>query len=372
MARFGSGNSGSPLPSEAFSVVELQGAIGNDRDLVLLIPLYNDWKACQLLLSALDESLNGHTQAPRVILVDDGSSEAPEPDFPGETFRTIDRVDVLQLRRNLGHQRAIAVGLAYVWEHVPCRRVVLMDSDGEDAPSDVPRLLARFDQVGGGRIIFAERTRRSESWMFIFFYNLYKVFHRVLIGFAVRVGNFSVIPRERLDSLIVVSELWNHYAAAVVKSRQPFGTIPTRRATRLSGRSSMDFVRLVAHGLSAISVFGDVIGVRLLVATLGLIVLTVLGLVATLTIRLATDLSIPGWASSILGILTVLLFQAVMLSIQFSFIILGGRQGTTFLPCRDYAYFVGSFRNVARRSPGDDASKDPVECNPPTTAGRLE
>ena len=351
-------------------MVEPQRAVDYGRDLVLLIPLYDDWKACQILLSALDEALNGHTLAARVILVDDGSSEAPEPDFPGRTFETIKRVDVLQLRRNLGHQRAIAVGLAYIWEHVPCERVVLMDSDGEDDPSDVPRLLDRFDEVGGRSIIFAERTRRSESWMFIIFYNLYKVFHRILIGFAVRVGNFSVIPRERLDSLIVVSELWNHYAAAVVKSRQPFGTIPTRRANRLSGRSSMNFVRLVAHGLSAISVFGDIIGVRLLVATLGLIVLTVLGLVATLTIRLATDLPIPGWATSTLGILTVLLFQAVMLSIQFSFIILGGRQGTTFLPCRDYAYFVGSFRKIVPRSPGDDTSGDPLERNPQTTAGR--
>ena len=57
-------------------------------------------------------------------------------------------------------------------------------------------------------------------------------------------------------------------------------------------------------------------------------------------------LPIPGWATSTFGILTVILFQAVMLSIQFSFIVLGGRQGTTFLPCRDYAYFVASFRTI--------------------------
>ena len=40
-----------------------------------------------------------------------------------------------------------------------------------------------------------------------------------------------------------------------------------------------------------------------------------------------------------------------MLSIQFSFIVLGGRQGTTFLPCRDYAYFVGSVRTVVPDQP---------------------
>ena len=46
----------------------------------------------------------------------------------------------------------------------------------------------------------------------------------------VRVGNFSAIPRRRLESLVAVSELWNHYAAAAFQSRQPYCTIPTQRA----------------------------------------------------------------------------------------------------------------------------------------------
>jgi polyisoprenyl-phosphate glycosyltransferase len=322
------------------------GPSGLDGGVVILVPLYNDWAACRLLLRDLDVSLKGHLLAARVILVDDGSSIEPPVDFPGHSFEVIDRVDILQLRRNLGHQRAIAIGLSYLWEHVRCETVVLMDSDGEDAPGDVPRLLAKFRQEGGKKIIFAERTRRSESWTFVLFYKLYKLLHRVLVGMGVRIGNFSAIPRARLDSLIVVSELWNHYAAAVVKSQQPFDTIPTQRAKRLSGKSGMNFVRLVAHGLSAISVFGDIIGVRLLVATLGLIILTLIGLITTVTIRLATNLAIPLWATTAFGILTVILIQAVLLSIQFSFIVLNGRQGTSFLPCRDYAYYVGEVRTV--------------------------
>jgi len=339
-------------------VDSILGTSRSDGGVVILVPLYNDWAACQLLLSALDEALRGQIRSARVILVDDGSSQPPSEDYPDRSFEVLERIDILQLRRNLGHQRAIAIGLSYIWEHVPCETVVLMDSDGEDSPTDVPRLLAKFREEGGRKIIFAERTRRSESWTFVAFYKLYKLLHSILVGMGVRVGNFSAIPRSRLDSLIVVSELWNHYAAAVVKSQQPFDTIPTQRAKRLSGRSRMNFVKLGAHGLSAISVFGDIIGVRLLVATFGLIAMTVIGLFVTLAIRLGTDLPIPGWATSTLGILVVILFQAVMLSIQFSFIVLGGRQGTTFLPCRDYAFFVGSFRNVV---PGGLADEGPPE-----------
>ncbi len=329
------------------------GIANPDDGVVILIPLYNDWAACRLLLKALDQALQGHLSSARVILVNDASTLDLPADFPGDGFAVLDRVDLLGLRRNLGHQRAIAIGLSYIWEQIRCSTVVLMDSDGEDAPSDVPRLLAKYHGEGGQKIIFAERTRRSENWTFVLFYKLYKLLHRVLVGMGVRVGNFSAIPRSRLDSLIVVSELWNHYAAAVVKSQQPFDTIPTHRARRLSGKSGMNFVRLVAHGLSAISVFGDIIGVRLLVATLGLIVLTVLGLIATVFIRLATNLAILGWATTAFGILTIILFQAVMLSIQFSFIVLGGRQGTSFLPCRDYGYYVGSFQTAYKAKAAD-------------------
>ena len=327
----------------------------------ILIPVYNDWAACGMLRPLLDAALAGAGRSARVVLIDDGSAQAVPDDFPGLGFEAIGRVDILHLRRNLGHQRAIAIGLAHVWEHVPCEALVLMDSDGEDAPADVPRLLARFDQERGAKIIFAERTRRSESWTFVFFYRLYKLIHLVLAGIRVRVGNFSVLPRRALDSLIVVSELWNHYSAAVFKSRQPFETLPTTRAKRLSGHSRMNFVGLVAHGLGAISVFSEVIGVRLLVATLGLILVTAFGLALTVVVRLATDLPIPGWATSTLGILAVILFQAVMLSIQFSFIILGGRQGTTFLPCRDYAYFVGSVRKVYPAEPASTPHSRPSE-----------
>lgn len=335
-------------------LAEVAGVSVEEGGIVILIPLYNDWSACQLLLKALDEALAGKVEEARVVLVDDGSSQPIPVGFPEGSFGVLRRVDVLELRRNLGHQRAIAIGLSYLWQHVPCETIVLMDSDGEDDPTDVPRLLEKYEAEGRRKIIFAERTRRSESWSFVLFYSLYKALHRVLVGMGVRVGNFSVIPRGRLESLIVVSELWNHYAAAVVKSRQPFDTVPTRRADRLEGRSRMDFVRLVAHGLSAISVFGDIIGVRLLVATLVLIALTVVGLIVTVVLRLATDLPIPGWATSTFGLLTVILFQAVMLSIQFSFIVLGGRQGTSFLPCRDYAYFVAGLQTLR---PGDGEVK---------------
>ncbi len=218
-----------------------------------------------------------------------------------------------------------------------------MDGDGEDDPADVPRLLERLEREDRGRIVFAERTRRSESLVFRFFYGLYRGLHHLLTGQKVRVGNFSAIPRRRLSSLVVVSELWNHYAAAVIRSRQPYSTMPTRRAKRLRGRSTMNFVSLVTHGLSAISVQSDVVGVRLFVLSVLLALATTIGIAAAVIVRLTTDWGVPGWATSAVGLLTILLSQAVMGTLVFSFMSLGA--GTGRSSCRAGIIRISSGRS---------------------------
>ncbi len=313
----------------------------SEDGIVLLIPQYNDWVALGLLLNDLNTVFASMGIRAHVVIIDDGSIVPAPVGFPNQKLDALGPIDLLSLRRNLGHQRAIAIGLSYVQDKVPCSAVILMDSDGEDSPRDIPRLLERYESEGREMIVFAERTRRSESIVFVTFYNLYKVVHYLLTGYKVRVGNFSVIPRKRLDSLVVVSEIWNHYAAAVFRSNQPYCAVPTRRAQRLSGRSRMSFVRLVIHGLSAISLYSDIIGVRLLTISILLGIVTVVGMAATLILGAVTQLVLPVWTASIFGLLLLILFQTVLFSILFSFLILGGRQDSSFLPCRDYGWYLG-------------------------------
>ena len=309
----------------------------------ILIPVYNDWDALAMLLEELDKALADVGLKAGLLICDDGSTTPPPAEFYSRrSFSSIASIEVLSLRRNLGHQRALAIGIAFVEDRGSCEFLVIMDGDGEDDPRDVPRLLERARAEGGTRIIFAERTRRSESTVFRVFYSLYKGLHRLLIGRDVRVGNFSAVPRSRLISLAVVSDLWNHYAAAVFSSRQPTTTIPTSRARRLHGDSGMNFVALVVHGLSAISTYSEIIGVRLLVVVVLLIILDVLGIMAIVFIRLATDMAIPGWATYAVGILAVLLIQLFTVVIIFIFVTLGGRNNSYFLPKRDYPYFIAT------------------------------
>ena len=156
-----------------------------------------------------------------------------------------------------------------------------------------------------------------------------------------RVGNFSILPAEYLSTLVVLSELWSHYAAAVFRSKLPYTMIPIPRGTRIAGRSSMNFVALVSHGLSAISVFGDIVGVRLLIGSMAGVLLAGLGIVVVAMIRLFTSRAIPGWATYATGTLAIIMIQFITIATSFTFFVLSNRMSLGFIPLRDYSLFVG-------------------------------
>ena len=309
-------------------------------DLVILMPVYNDWEAAGLVIEQIDSVLVDYHVRPVILLIDDGSRIATPAKLVKERLRQVAAIDVLRLRRNLGHQRAIAIGLTYIFEKVPCDAVLVMDADGQDRPEDVPRLIAEFSSTGGDRFIFAERTKRLETPVFKFCYGCYRILHRALTGLGIRVGNFSVIPFQGLSALVVSPELWNHYAAAVFKLRLPLRTVAASRGTRLSGKSTMNFVSLVVHGLSAISVFGEVVGTRTLVCAGGFSVLLMGILFVVVAIRLFTNLAIPGWATYTGGLLVILFVLILATTSSFLFFVLNNRNMASFVPLRDYSLYI--------------------------------
>jgi len=317
------------------------------NQLIILMPVYNDWDALGRLLPALAHELSANSLRAAILLVDDGSSVPPPKNLADENYSSIESIDILHLRRNSGHQRAIAVGLCYIQANRPCHQVVIMDCDGEDDPRDVPRLVRECLAHEEHKIIFAMRIRRSENLAFRFFYHSYRLIHFLLTGIPVRVGNFSVVPISSMRHLAAVSELWIHYAAAVHKAKLPMATIPTQRSPRLAGPSRMDPVALVIHGLSAMAIFGDRIGVRLLILVSCEIVLATAGLAIAVGARLFTGtLVIPDWAFYDVVVLFVMLIQMLLLLLVFAFVILALRDRSMVIPSRDYVDITDGLQRV--------------------------
>ncbi len=321
--------------------------------IVILIPVYDDWESVVILLRNIDNCLSSLDIKVCVVIVDDASTVTCVNSHFAEQWKCIDSLLVVELRRNLGSQRAIAIGLAYIEANISCDAVVVMDGDGEDRPEDISRLIDKCCEEKLKKIVFAYRRKRSESQKFKIFYLIYKKAFQLLTGKQIRFGNFSIVPQCSLNRLVAVAEIWNHYASGVIRSRLQYLEIVTDRGYRIAGESKMNFTVLVTHGLSSISVYSDIIGTRLLLFSAILILFGLLLIGIIISIKLFTNLAIPGWATFTIGLLCLFILQNITISLLLIFIVLGYRSLYPILPCRDYqSYIIQSYNLYPEVSDG--------------------
>ena len=159
----------------------------------VLIPIFNDWESLNLLINDINKSSISSTV--NFLIVNDGSSEKPSK------FFAKDSIDIIDLNQNLGHQRAIAIGLCYLTKKAKNDDVVLvMDGDGEDRARDMSLLIET--SLKEDKIVFAKRKRRHEGMIFKGFYLVYQIIFRVLIGKTIDFGNFSSISIKIIENTI--------------------------------------------------------------------------------------------------------------------------------------------------------------------------
>jgi polyisoprenyl-phosphate glycosyltransferase len=309
--------------------------------IVIIMPVYEDWDAAIKLCRNIDAVLHkASSLQASILLIDDGSKLTTCPRVLPFQPEAIEHVAVLTLRRNLGHQRAIAVAFAHLQQNWKADAVVVMDADGEDRPEDIPRLLEGMRNAEHPTAVFAERGRRLESLTFRLMYRCYSLLHRIFTGRDIRFGNFSVLPWSYLDSLVVYPELWNHYSATFLKSRLPYLRVRCDRGRRLAGESRMNFVSLVIHGLSALFANQEVVGTRLLLTALFTTLTFMLLFGVVVGIRLFSDVAIPGWAAIAVAGLFVLGGLFLLGCFMLVFSVMMTRSHLGFLPIRDYCFFV--------------------------------
>jgi hypothetical protein len=247
---------------------------------------------------------------------------------------------MIHLAVNLGHQRAIATGLVNV-AHQNADRVMVMDSDGEDLPVDAIRLIS-LSLDSPDAILVGQRTKRSESLCFRIGYFFYRLGFRALTGVGLPFGNFCILPNSAVNQLTYDSNIWNHFAAAINRSRFQRIKIPTVRGMRYFGTSHMNLTSLVIHGLSAMSVYSDRIAIRLIFSSIVISLALTIGVIVVSLIRLASDIAIPGWASQVVGTLGLGIFFSLGFSLLLAFITLQARQNVTFFPRVDSQKYIRS------------------------------
>ena len=307
----------------------------------VVIPVYNDWESCILLVQEAEKNCSSaFFRRLRFCWVDDGSTEP----IPGNLLRPGFQDMLIGLTRNVGHQKAIALGIACISEQFPGHTILVMDADGEDRPGDMEKLFSQAEnQV---RIAFARRTKRHEGLLFQLFYRLYKLVFTLLTGKKMAFGNFCCIPGAITGRVSHVSEIWNHFSGGIIKSRIPFISIPLERGKRLAGKSKMNFTGLVLHGLSAVSIYADYMAVRLVIFCLFLVGFSFAAIFSVALVKFFTPFASPGWATTVISGFTSIIMQSFLVSLLLLFVVLTYRTQKLFIPAKDFRDYIAEVRTV--------------------------
>jgi polyisoprenyl-phosphate glycosyltransferase len=340
------------VASELAALHQTSGAAPRDpRPIAIVVPVYNDWAAFRILAREIDAVLVAADLYAEFIVVDDGSWQSGESVL-AEVAGAAQRLSLrpVVLATNLGHQRAIAVGLVQSSARASTYRVVVvMDGDGEDRPEHIPLLVAEAEAYPGS-VICAQRRRRFEGSRFALGYGLFKFVFRLCTGRRIDFGHYCAIPPAHLARLVHAPALWSHFAASLIRSGLPLHRVPLDRGWRYAGRSTMNATALIRHGLNAIAVFEDICLVRLLVLLAAFGCGVVIAMVGVVLVRFCTDLAMPGWATNAGGLLLVVLFQAALLAATAAAAHLNRRALPEIVPARDAHRFL-----LAPSAPADEA-----------------
>ena len=227
------------------------------KKIIILIPIYNDWKSVFKLLENIDEQIKDWDVEVSVLIVNDASTEErPKTEI---NFKKIKSVRVVNMKQNRGHARCNAAGLKYLTEKEDFDYVIVMDGDGEDRPEELTSLFNKSKE-NPSMTVTADRIKRSEGLFFKLLYECHKILTFVFTGKLIKFGNYSCLPKKDTARLIKESCIWSSFSGSVTKIISDRVSVPSVRGLRYFGPSQMNFFDLLIHSFSIIAVFkGSVI-----------------------------------------------------------------------------------------------------------------
>ena len=220
--------------------------------IIILIPVYNDWKSVSKLLDEINSQVTELKDDFSIIIVNDASTEKQSIYAPN--LQNIKSIKLINMKKNIGHARCIATGLKHILENEEFDYVIPMDGDGEDRPEEIKNFI-EYTNYSPDRPIVGERIKRSESLFFKLCYTFHKVLTYTFTGQSIKFGNYTCIPKSTIEKLISDKATWSSFSGAFAKLEKDRSSTSSIRGKRYFGPSKMSFKNLILHSLSIISVF---------------------------------------------------------------------------------------------------------------------
>jgi len=260
-------------------------------------PVYRAEGVVKKLVTELSSVLDPLGLSYEIILVEDAS-----PDGSWDAIREIaaacPEIRAIKLSRNFGQHYAISAGLS----RARGRRVVVMDCDLQDRPSEIPKMLAKADE--GFDIVLARRVVRKDGWLkrtgSRMFYGVFGWLTGVKQDPAI--ANFGVYSDKVIAAINGMPETIRYFPTMVRWVGFLAATVDVDHAGRDAGQSSYNLRRLLNLALDICLAYSDK-PLRIVVGT-GFIVSLVGSAFAayTLVLALRGEIAVLGYASLIVSV----------------------------------------------------------------------
>ena len=219
-----------------------------DNKLVsLVIPLFNEEEVIPLLAERVSKA----TQMPGVrfelIVVDDGSTD--DTQFKLRQWQDRDeRVVIVDLSRNWGHQNAYSAGL----EVAKGDAVIFMDGDLEDPPELIEVLIAKWHE--GNDVVYTVKKARELGLAKRILTSLYYLIIGSMSKYAVeaQAGMYSLVTSRVAQELRDMPERGKSYPNLRASLGFTQTSVSYQRAARACGEPKQTLSRLFGDGLNAL------------------------------------------------------------------------------------------------------------------------
>ncbi len=300
------------------------------NSLSIVIPIYNDQEVIAELLRRLTAVVETIVPEYEIILVDDGSRDNSWAIMQEERAQRA-HLRIARLSRNFGQQNAIAAGLSLTTKEL----IVLMDSDLQDRPEDIPVLIDALLANEQATMAIAQWEERKDSRMKIAVSRLFQNVSNAItdIHTMPRLGIFRVMKKSVVEELRRFPEKTATAVSLLYFIGSKYVAVPLKRDARFAGKSGYNLKKMLALTFARIFSFsmfpirivtymGAILCVGSMIAALALIIYKLVGNV------------VAGWTS----MMVLMLF---LFGLNFAFLgVLGEYIGRIFLETKQRPNFI--------------------------------
>ena len=222
------------------------------NNFIILTPTFNDWKSLSKLLFEIDKNIAGLKGNFKTLIIDDASTLKPKLNL--KNVKHLRKIKIITLKKNLGSQKSICLGLKYLHKKKTKAIITIIDSDGEDDPKNIKKLI-NLAQKNPNSIITANRLKRTENIFFKFLYKLHLFITFLLTGRYIDFGNYCSFNSSNLKKLLSNANLWLACSAGIKKNCSSLKSYYMGRRKRYFDNSKAKLSFLFEHSLNIISVF---------------------------------------------------------------------------------------------------------------------